>query len=336
MKKEKTPVVIPDSLREELDFLGRVYCPLKERFSQAYYAFEADYNQSHEPKLRGVSPTGKGGGADHDMYNNLTTIQTKEKFPAVVTDIGYGEFFTGDFLATSEKHAWFAPVPTPQPVHPLFRNLDLQDPKGIFSIYGAMPYVLLVNHKRLKGRPVPRRISDLSAPEYVKSVAAGYAPDDITELLLLEIWKEQGEQGIHALARNIGLAGRAPEMAADAIAPREGCCVYVMSWFFAHAVPKRDYLEILWPEDGALFCPLYGITKVDGDERQKACVDFLFSAELGRTLVAGRFAHINPLVHHPTPDGAAFRWVGWEYLYEKNITERVREIEAVYYGIKIA
>ncbi|MDR3341201.1 MAG: ABC transporter substrate-binding protein, partial [Treponema sp.] len=48
-------------------------------------------------------------------------------------------------------------------------------------------------------------------------------------------------------------------------------------------------------------------------------------------LVAGRFAHINPSVRHPTPDGATFRWVGWEYLYEKNITERVHEIEGVYY-----
>jgi ABC-type Fe3+ transport system substrate-binding protein len=327
MKKFSIIDKIPDSRRADLDFLGQVHCPLKDRFSRAWEEFQEQYNRTHAVPLRGVSPMGSCGT---DIYYNISTVETEAKFPSVVTDSGYEEFFTGNFLESPEKLAWFKACPLPDPVNPLFKNLDLRDPRGIFSIFGAMPYVLLVNHQRLKGRPVPRCIGDLTKADYAGSVGVDFAPDDIIELLLTEIEKEQGEQGIRALAHNIGFAGRAPEMASDAVSNREGCCVYLISWFFVHAVPKRDYLEILWPEDGALFNPLYALFKKGETESRRACREFLFGPELGRTMAEGWFVHIHPDVPHPVPEGAAFRWVGWDYLYEKKITRRVAEIEAVY------
>jgi ABC-type Fe3+ transport system substrate-binding protein len=319
---------IPDSMRENLDFLGQVHCPIKDRYSRLWKEFQEQYNSTHETKLRGAVPM---GGCGIDAYYNISAVESREKYPSVVTDTGFAEFFTGDFLETPKKLAWFSSRPLPDPVNPLFRNLDLKDPRGIFTIYGAMPYVFLVNHKRLEGRPAPRRIADLTAADYDGSVGVGFAPDDISELLLLEIWKEQGERGIRALAHTIGFTGRAPEMAADAVANRDGVCVYLISWFFAHAVPKRSHLEIVWPEDGALFSPLYALFKDEETERQKACGEFLFGPELGRIMAGGWFAHVHPGVHHAAPEGASLRWTGWDYLYEKKVTRRVEEIEAVYY-----
>ncbi|MDR1300865.1 MAG: ABC transporter substrate-binding protein [Treponema sp.] len=330
MKKEKAREVIPDSMREELDFIGHIYCPVKERFSQAYLAFESQYNRVHEPKLRGLVPLGSCG---MDIYYHISTIQTWEKFPAVVTEAGYGDFFTDAFLTNREKRAWFAPWPSPQPVNPLFQGLELQDPLGIFSIYGAMPYVFLVNHKGLGKRPVPRRIADLTDPVYEGMIGSVYAPEDITELLLLEIWKEQGEAGIRSLAHSIGLAAGTRELAASALGKQGNSYgVYIMSWFFAHAVPKRDYLEILWPDDGALFSPLYALVKRERSACQSACGEFLFSRDLGTAMAGAWFTHLNPEVHYPLPQGARFRWVGWDYIYEKNISLRVSEIEQVYYA----
>ncbi|MDR1986134.1 MAG: ABC transporter substrate-binding protein [Treponema sp.] len=329
MKKEQVHEGIPDSLRETLDFIGHIYCPVKERFSQAYLEFEGQYNRTHEPKLRGIVPL---GSCEMDIYYHLSTIQTWEKFPAVVTEAGYGDFFTGTFLANLEKRAWFSPWPGPKPVNPLFQGIDLQDPLGIFTIFGAMPYVFLVNHKRLGNRPVPRRIADLTDPVYEGMIGSVYGPDDITELLLLEIWKEQGEPGIRGLAHTIGLAAGTRELAASALGNHvETYGVYIMSWFFAHAVPKRDYLEILWPDEGALFCPLYALVKRERTASQTACGEFLFSPNLGRVMAEGWFTHVHPEVKHRVPQGARFRWVGWDYIYEKNIRQRVKEIEAVYY-----
>jgi ABC-type Fe3+ transport system substrate-binding protein len=328
MKKLNIIKLVSDGERQDLDFLGQVHCPVKDRFSKAWADFEGRYNQTHRLKLRGVTPMGSCGT---DVYYNISTVDTMAKFPSVVTDTGYMEFFQGDFLSRPEKLAWFTKLPLPEPVNPLFRENNLQDPKGIFHIYGAFPYTLLVNHRRLNGRPAPRRISDLTRPEYKGSVGTGFADDDISELLLMEIHKEQGEKGIRALAKNIGFTGRAPEMAADATANREGCCVFFMSWFFAHAVPKRDYLETLWPEDGAALNPMYALFRKDSDERQAACKEFLFGPELGNIMAGGLFAHVSPEVSHPLPEGARFRWVGWDYLYEEKLADRVKRIEEIFY-----
>ncbi|MDR2634154.1 MAG: ABC transporter substrate-binding protein [Treponema sp.] len=329
MKKEKAYHPIPDAMRETVDFIGHIYCPVKERFSRAYLEFESRYNRTHEPKLRGIVPLGT---CEMDSYGHLSSIQSREQFPALASEAGYGDFFTGTFLTDREKHSWFAPWPYPKPVNPLFQGIDLQDPLGIFSIYGAMPYVFLVNHKRLGNLPVPRRVTDLTDPVYEGMIGSVYAPDDITEVLLLEIGKEQGEPGIRALAHTIGLAAGTRELVASALGNHGNACgVYIMAWFFAHAVPKRDYLEILWPDEGALFCPLYVLVKRERTASQNACGDFLFSRELGTVMAQAWFTHIHPEVSHPVPPGARFRWVGWDYIYEKDICRRVTEIEQVYY-----
>jgi ABC-type Fe3+ transport system substrate-binding protein len=260
------------------------------------------------------------------------------KFPSIDTEGGYEEFFKPDFLDAHERLKFFKALPLPDKINPVFNGLQLRDPKGIFTIYGAMPYVLLVNHKCLRGRPVPRRISDLTRPEYFASVGSVYAINDITELLLLEIWKEQGEAGIRALARNISFGGREAAIAEDALASDtrggSGVSVYVLSWIAANSVPKRDYLEIVWPDDGAIFCPLYAVAKKETEaaqiERQKTCADFLFSSGLGTAMAETYLVHLNAEVKHKTPNNARFRWVGWDYIYETPVEERVKEIEYIF------
>jgi ABC-type Fe3+ transport system substrate-binding protein len=332
MKKFSMIEKIPDSMRENLDFLGQVHCPIKDRFSKAWENFEARYNESHETRIRGVVPM---GGCGADVYCNISTAAEREKFPPVVTDTGYQEFFTGNFLSSPEKLDWFGPSPREDPVHPLFRGHSLKDSRGVFHIFGSMPHVILINHRRLGGRPVPRRVADLSSGEYAGSLGTGFAEDDITELLLLEIWKEQGEAGIRALARNVGFAGRPQDLASDAVANRDGCCVYFMSWFFAHAVPRRDYLEIIWPEDGAVLNPLYALFRKPQTDREnevrEACASFLFGPELGRSLADGWFVHVHPEIQYGLPPQAKFRWVGWDYILEKPVVSRVQEIEEIYY-----
>jgi ABC-type Fe3+ transport system substrate-binding protein len=332
MKKFNKVEKIPDSMRENLDFLSQVHCPIKDRFSKAWEEFTGGYNAGHKTQLRGVTPM---GGCGADIYCNISAVATREKFPLVVTDMGYQEFFTGDFLSNPEKLAWFDSPGRDVQAHSLFRDISLKDPLGVFHIFGSMPQVILVNHRRLGGRPVPRRIADLSSGEYAGSLGTGFAEDDISELLLLEIWKEQGEAGIRALSRNIGFAGRPQDLASDAVANRDGCCVYFMSWFFAHAAPRRDYLEIIWPEDGAVLNPTYAFFRKGETDREKevgkACASFLFGPELARSLAGGWFVHIHPGISYDLPTEAKFRWVGWDYILEKPIVSRVKEIEEVYY-----
>jgi hypothetical protein len=315
------------------DFIGRIYCPLKERFAASYAAFEDAYNKTHSPKLRGVVPMGSCGT---DMHRNIGVIADERKLPSVLAENGYGEFFTDGFLEDDRKRAWFSAPPPPARTNPLFRGLSLADPKGLFTVYGAMPYVLAVNHKKLAGRRAPRRIADLAAAGYEKAVGVNYAPDDITELLLMETDKEGGEAGIRQLARNIGLAGNAQTLIASALGRDDGCCVYLLSWFFAQAAPKRDEIEIVWPEDGALLCPLYVLAKRDMRAAGRAALGFLFGREWGQVMADAWFAHVNAEVLHRAPPGARFRWVGWDYLYEMDFTTRIRGIERIFYEEVVA
>jgi ABC-type Fe3+ transport system substrate-binding protein len=341
MQKLKDDPPVDDSEREELDFLGSIYCPCRERFADAYRRFEARYNAARKDgeKMRGVVPSEHRGG---EKYFNIVKIKAREKFPAIATASGYLDFFRTGFIENAgngSMHGWFASLPLPEKTHPLFDGLELRDPKNIFSIYGAMPYILVVNHRNLKGRNVPRSIADLIAPEFAGSVGVPYRDDDISEHLLLSVWKTFGADGIRALARNVVITGYAPELIAGLIATKGSgaACVCLMSWFFANTVPKRGSIEIVWPEDGALFCPLYAVAKADLTETQKAAAAFLFSAELGQSMADGYFAHLNPEVRHKLPPAATrprFQWAGWDYLYEKPLEERVAEIEAVFAGAR--
>jgi ABC-type Fe3+ transport system substrate-binding protein len=291
--------------------------------------------------IRGVVPSEHRGG---EKYFNLTKIKTREKFPAVAAASGYLDFFRTGFIENAESgymRGWFASLPLPEKTHPLFEGLALRDPKNIFSIYAAMPYLLVVNHRRLNGRAAPRNIADLIAPAFAESVGVPYREDDISEHLLLSIWKTYGAEGIKALARNVVKTGHAHELIADIIAQKAAvvpdkdgrACVYLLSWFFANTVPKRDYIEIVWPADGALFCPLYAVAKTDLTTSQQAAAAFLYGAELGQSMADGYFAHSNPDVRYRLPPAAArprFQWVGWDYIYEKPLEERVGEIERVF------
>jgi ABC-type Fe3+ transport system substrate-binding protein len=340
MQKLKDDPPVDDGEREKLDFLGSIYCPCRERFADAYRRFEARYNAGDDGvKIRGIVPSEHRG---NEKYFSVTKIKTREKFPAVAAASGYLDFFRTGFIENAESgymRGWFSSLPLPEKTHPLFDGLELRDPKNIFSIYGAMPYILVVNHRRLHGQKVPRSIADLIAPEFGESVGVPYREDDISEHLLLSIWKTYGAAGIKALAHNVAKTGHAPELIADIIAHKaadtgEGrACVYLMSWFFANTVPKRDYIEVVWPDDGALFCPLYAVAKTGLTEPQKAAAAFLLGAELGQSMADGYFAHINPEVRYRPPPTAVhprFQWVGWDYIYEKPLEDRVAEIEQVF------
>jgi ABC-type Fe3+ transport system substrate-binding protein len=343
MKKNKPHQIAQDSERPDLDFLGKIFCPFKESYGNAWRSFADERNASSlceqtankavpDAKLRIAVPT----TMKDDTFNDLTHIKDFSKFPSMVTDSGYDEFFGADFISSAETSGLFSAIPLPDAINPVFAGLALRDPKNIFTIFGAMPYILLVNHKRLRGRAVPRRISDLTKSEYAGSVGSLYGRDDITEHLLLEIWKEQGKEGICALARNIGFGGRAPALSEDALAENSDCCVYLISLNFAHAITKHDFLEIVWPEDGALFCPLYAIAKKENSDlaraKQKEIAGFLFGNRLGSILAKDWLSPVNAETDLNLPANARYRWVGWDYIYEMPLSERVRQIEQVFFN----
>ena len=75
MKTESIIELVPDHMRQELDKLGRVHCPIKDRFSHAWQDFEGRFNRTHDAKVKGIVPM---GGCGLDIYYNISTIQKME------------------------------------------------------------------------------------------------------------------------------------------------------------------------------------------------------------------------------------------------------------------
>jgi len=332
MTKPEYRELVPPALRGKLDFLAQVYCPLKKGFAEAYTRFENDYNAAHTNKLTGLVPAVTWS---KDPYYTIDDLRSPEHYPWTVTDTGFGEFFQGEFLQNKEKLSWFTtPPPYNGPVHPLYENIRLADPRGIFGIFGGFPYVFIINHEQLKGRKVPRSVFDLTKPEYAGSVAAGYGADDISEVLLMEIEKEQGAPGLRALAVNIGFTGGFVAMRNAAEAGRKNIAIYFMYHAFAEEVKKAPPLELVFPEK-TLFAPLYALCKQGGTsdpgaEKQTALADFLYSAETGAVMNNAGFTHINAAVKHNLPAACRLHWASWDYIHAKPLPLRVKELESVF------
>jgi hypothetical protein len=52
--------------------------------------------------------------------------------------------------------------------------------------------------------------------------------------------------------------------------------------------------------------------------------DLYFGRELGQTLSEGWFVHVHPEIRYDLPEGAKSRWVGWDYIMEMPVVQRVR------------
>jgi hypothetical protein len=92
-------------------------------------------------------------------------------------------------------------------------------------------------------------------------------------------------------------------------------------------------LEIAWPRDGTLFAPLYAVYKngAAGEQKRKAIAEFLYRKETGSALASAHFTHIHTEVIHPAPSWVRYRWAGWDYIYEKPLPVRVKELEKIFY-----
>lgn len=178
---------------------------------------------------------------------------------------------------------------------------------------------------------MPTTWGDLLKPCYKGLIVAGHTDDDINELLLLEIYKEFGEEGIKQLATNFGTPMNTIEMVKHANEGNGPYAIYIVPYFFAKAAPQKEYLKVIWPEDGAIMCPLYLIVKRERNNDFDSMIEFIFSKELGEKLAHIYFPHVNKEANNNIPTDSKLRWIGWDYLYKMNIMERVRQIEQIWY-----
>ena len=329
MKKFPEVKLVPDEMREKLDFLGYIYCPAKEVFSDKIKKFIELKKDEEGKNIKAVVPMGSCG---KDEYFNVNKIKDINKFPSVITGAGFAEFFEEEFTQRFVDGGYFEDLGYTKDLNNTYEGLNLTDPKGAYNIYSSFPYVLLVDERKLNNRPIPLSWKEILDKKYEKSIAVGHTEEDINEIVLLYIYKNFGEEGIKALARNINTPMGTIEMAKAAGTNQQSeNAIYIMPYFFAKAAPKKDYLKIIWPKEGGLLCPLYVMVKKDRENKLDEIINYLYSYDLGQELADKYFPHINNNVNNKIPNEGKLQWLGWDFIHEKNLIIRVREIEDIFY-----
>jgi ABC-type Fe3+ transport system substrate-binding protein len=329
MKKYPEIKLVPDQMREELDFLGHIYCPAKEVFSDGIKKFVESKKEEKGINIKAVVPMGACG---KDEYFNINRIKDINKLPSILTGAGFTEYFEEEFKKRFVDTGNFDDLDYTKDLNSTYEDLNLKDPKGAYNIYSAFPYIFLVDKRKFKDKPIPLKWEELLDEKYKNSIAVGHTEEDINEIVLLYIYKNFGKSGIEALARNINMPMGNVEMAKVAGGNQNNeIAIYIMPYFFAKATPKKEYLEIIWPEEGGFLCPLYVMVKKQRKSYLNELVNYLYSADLGQALANKYFPHVNKNANNLIPNDGKLQWLGWDYIHEKNIITRVREIEEIFY-----
>ncbi|WP_238917341.1 ABC transporter substrate-binding protein [Clostridium sp. YIM B02555] len=330
MKKYPEIKLVPDEMREELDLLGYIYCPAKEAFSSKIQKFVELEEAKDGNKIKAVVPMGACG---KDEYFNVNKIKDIKKFPSVVTSSGFSEFFDKDFMERFLESGDFEKVNFKGDLNQTYKDCALSDPKGFYNIFSSFPYVFLVDTRKLNNRPIPSSWEEILDEQYENSIAMGHTEEDINEIVLLYMYKNFGEEGIKALARNVNTPMGNIEMAKTAAEnQRSNNAIYIIPYFFAKATPKKNYLQIIWPKEGGLLCPVFMLIKKERKNYLNKLIDYIYSEDLGQELAKKYFPHINCKVDNRIPDNGKLQWLSWDFIYEKNIITRIKEIEEIFYN----
>ena len=131
-------------------------------------------------------------------FDALARTESTAGFPGMILTP-----FTRDVLSVSFQDRLRAAghaAATPRPVHPA--AVDLIDPAGLFSVFAVIPWVFLIDLRKLGHRPVPCQWADLLDPVYHDQIVFGgwKRPSDGTypdcnDFLLLNLYRRFGIAG---------------------------------------------------------------------------------------------------------------------------------------------
>ena len=194
--------------------------------------------------------------------------------------------FTRDVLSVRFQQrlraAGHAAAPA-RPVHPAVTAAGLVDPAGLFTVFAVIPWVFLIDHRKLGARPVPRRWEDLLDPVYHDQIVFGgwKRPSDGTypdcnDFLLLTLYRRFGAAGLRAFAANTRailhntLAARLAGTNSE-----QGGAISILPWLQADICPRRDRTSVIWPEDGAMAMPIGFSVAAAQHARVQPLLDFI-------------------------------------------------------------
>lgn len=302
---------------KNLNFFGNVDCPLKRNFKEMVDETLDKYSKTTGLSFNYLIPEVSSG---KDDYEQIWKVDSVNNLPDVCVSGGFTHFFKKDFVDKFVSEGYFQSPNMPK-INKDFKDADCIDPEGIYTMYAAAPFVMLVDKSELGNLPVPRKWSDLLKPCYEKKIMiSGSCKDKVHYILPAYIHKDHGYEGVRRLAKNVKDVWNTAKMARNAgSSSNHKAAIYVMTWLFAKACPNTESTEIIWPEDGAIISPLLMLSKKSKISEMDIFIKILTGKEYGEKSVDLFYPVSNPEIDNKLPANSKLKWIGWDYLRNNNM-----------------
>lgn len=316
-----------------LDFLGRMPIPLRRPFKAGLDQVLA---RQRREDGRALNCCFLAGGEWYHPFDGLAAAGP-EGLPGMLVTTFYHDILHPALLAH------YAPGPDvrqsprqsahPPDCHPACLTAGLADPEGVFRLFSVIPFVFLVDEKRLQGRRPPTAWADLLDPCWADDIVfGGWRPDeqspyqDYNSYLLLSLAREFGAAGLQAFAHNVKHLQHNIRTATQAGSnARSVGAIAILPWLQAELCPRRERTRVVWPRDGALAMPIGYLLRPGREARLAPLVDYLTGPGLAAVLARNCYPPTRPGVAAAFPAGAKLKWVGWDYARSHDMAAESRQ-----------
>jgi ABC-type Fe3+ transport system substrate-binding protein len=304
--------------KRRVDFFAEPPCPMKRRFREAYDAFEKQHIKETGQGFYSFVPS---GGPNHEektmTLQDINSAKTIDDIPDIVICYALDVFSRRDFIEKYIKPGYFEKALDTKGLSFINRN-EFDDPYSSFNSIGFFPQIVLVDKKQLGGRPVPASLESLMDPVYEKSIIIPSLDTDISTMLLHHIYQNYGEAGLDRIEKNIRGSMESTDAVKTAGKGNSGGAVYLVPWVFAQGA--GEHTEIVWPSEGAVVEPMILMIKKDRRKETDALLNFLLSPDVSQIFADNFFISVDPAADTRIPAGGRIKWLGWDYIYNNDIT----------------
>jgi ABC-type Fe3+ transport system substrate-binding protein len=314
---------------EALNVVGLLPCPIRIPLLESFNTFIDSYTQdggvqiNHELKAASM-------GLEW-VEKNIKGIKDSADLPDLFISAGFDMFFDEKMIGQFKKQAVFEDTSGIERFNSSFDDLELKDPAGHYSLIGVVPAVFLINLKELGDLPLPESWEDILDPVFENRISLPVGDFDLFNGILLNIHKKYGDEGITKLGRNLLESLHPSQMVKSDRKKDNRPIVTIMPYFFTRMVKEGGTMAAVWPKDGAIISPIFMLSKKEKQEKLQPVIDFFASEEVGTILShKGLFPSINPAIDNRIPEENKFMWLGWDYIYNNDISGLIKHCESVF------
>lgn len=314
-----------------LDLLGRMPIPLRRAFKAGLDRTVAAHRTQTGIPLKCCFLSGG------EWYRPFDTLADSPNPPDMLVTPLYHDILSPALLA---HYGGGTPPADKAPWHPACVDGGLRDPAGVFHCFAVIPFVFLIDERRLRGRAAPRTWADLLDPRWAGDIVfGGWRPNeqvpyqDFNTYLLMSLYQEFGAEGLEAFARNVRHLQHNVRTATQAgsNSPQVGA-IAILPWLQAELCPRRERTRVAWPEDGALAMPIGYLLKPGMEARLAPLVDYVTGEGLGAVLAHNCYPPTRALAAASFPEGARLKWPGWEYIRSHDLAAESRRAAELFFA----